>query len=642
MTNWYGWAGSILNVDLTNMKIAREPLSLDFATKYIGGGGFATRILYDEVGPEVDPLEPENILVIGQGPLSGTIAPASGRYDLITKSPLKSLHIRSNGGGFFGPEMKLAGYDLIVIRGRAEKPVYLWVDGEHVEIRSAGHIWGKDAWTTQRMIREEVDDPSIQVLKVGPAGENMCYSSCVTSNLGRAAGRLSVAAVWGSKNLKAVAVRGNSWVSVAKPKEFMELCQALINRAKKDPMYAIHTKYGTVGWVGGTTGKRASKETDPLHAENFDELFDKNLSCFGCTYHCSHFYTVKSGQYKGASGEGPESGGGQSVAEAVRVYDPAFACNVNTVCNQLGINTHSIRTSLPWAMRLYEDGIITKEDTDGLELTWGNEEVVLKLIHKIAYKEGFGAILDDPVRGAEMLGRGTEEYIGRIRGVSTGTDSVTIGRLGDLRSVLSDSVISGRGPQSQTIPGRRKEYPDENLRKLGQERYNDPEAFFRQNEPDPLKALEVYTNEDGHAICDLTGTCTFASEQTFHTEGIHPPDFVQLLSLATGVDFTLDDLMAATHRKCLLERAFNAREGVRRIDQYPYPLHYQLKYGKEHPRYDYSTFKFSMEDYDQVLDEYYRLRGCDLETGIPTREKLESLELNDVADDLARRGILPK
>ena len=153
----------------------------------------------------------------------------------------------------------------------------------------------------------------------------------------------------------------------------------------------------------------------------------------------------------------------------------------------------------------------------------------------------------------------------------------------------------------------------------------------------PVKALEVYTNEDAHAICDLTGTCSFASEQTFHTEGIHPPEFARLLSLATGVDFTLDDLMAATHRKCLLERAFNAREGVRRIDQYPYPFYYLLKYGKEHPRYDYAKFPYTINDYDKVLDDYYRLRGCDLATGIPTREKLESLGLKDVADDLTLR-----
>ncbi|MBI4188268.1 MAG: hypothetical protein HY529_03570 [Chloroflexi bacterium] len=635
MTDWYGWAGTILNVDLTNMKVSRQPLSRELATKYIGGDGFGSRILYDEVGPETDPLSPENIIIIGNGPLCGTIAPASSRFDVISKSPLTGIFARSNGSGCFGPEMKLAGYDLIVIRGKAEKPVYLWVNDERAEIRDAAHLWGKDTWTTENLIRQELNSPDIQTLKIGPAGENLCYSSAIIGNLGRAAGRMSLAAVWGSKNLKAVAVLGNKEVRVARPKEFVELCQSLLERAKKDPMYSIHTSYGTSGWV--SYGFYTKRKAD------LDAIRDKNLSCFGCAYHCRHFYSVKSGKYKGTAGPGFEGGPfGRSLSMA-KVDNVEFFCKFNETCNQLGVHVQVPFHAFQWAMQLYKDGIITKEDTDGLELTPGNEEVFFKLLHKIAYKEGFGEILDGyPVRSAEKLGRGSDLYISHGKGH---TDHGWEHGMGGLRAVLGNAVATRgydhlTGAQSQTVPGSRREHSDEHLRTMGRERYGDSEAFFRPNTPDPIKAMEVYDDEIAYALCDMTGTCHFASHQTFITEGLQNEDFARLMSTATGIDFSVDDVVKAAERKCLMERAFNAREGIRRIDDYPYPLYYKLKYGKEHPHYDYSKFEWGMEEFDKVLDDYYRLRGCDLTTGIPTREKLESLGLKDVADDLTRRGIL--
>ncbi len=333
MTDWYGWAGSILNVDLTNMRTSKEPLTKEFATKYIGGSGFGARVLYDEVGPEVDPLSPENIIIIGQGPFSGTTAPSGSRYDLISKSPLTGIYVRTNGGGFFGAEMKFAGYDLIIVRGRAENPVYLWINDEYVEIRDASHIWGKDTWTTQRMIQQELGDPDIQTLKIGPSGENMGYSSAVIANLSRAAGRMSVGAVWGSKNLKAVAVRGNKVVSIARPKEFMELCQALIERAKGDPMYDIHTSYGTSAWVSypGLDAQQMAKgltTPHPLRHNNLDSFYDKNLACFGCAYHCSHYYSVKSGKYKGTAG---------SLLLNLSWYSIMFICNKYLPTRRIGL-----------------------------------------------------------------------------------------------------------------------------------------------------------------------------------------------------------------------------------------------------------------------------------------------------------------
>jgi aldehyde:ferredoxin oxidoreductase len=318
---------------------------------------------------------------------------------------------------------------------------------------------------------------------------------------------------------------------------------------------------------------------------------------------------------------------------------------MNNLCNQLGVHVQQPYHSIGWAIKLYEEGIITKEDTDGLELVRGNEEAVLELTRKIAYKEGFGAILDGfPVRSAEMLGRGSDEYISHGKGH---TDHGWAHGIGNMRGILGNSVATRgydhlTGAQSQTQPGYREQYPDEHLRKLGKERYNDPEAFLKPFSPDPIKAQEVFDNETTYGMCDMTGTCHFASHQTFITEGVHDEDFSQLMSTATGIDFNVDELSKAAQRKSLLERSFNAREGIRRIDDYPYPFHYQLKHGEEHPRIDSSKFQYGIKEYDMVLDEYYRLRGCDLETGIPTREKLESLGMKDVADDLTSHGILSR
>lgn len=623
------------------MKHSREPLSLDFATKYIGGSGFGARILYDEVPAGVDPLGQENVIIIGQGALSGTPF-AAGRYDLISKSPLTGIYARSNGGGFFGPELKYAGYDLIVIRGKAERPVYLWIDDEYVEIKDASHLWGKDTWATQRIIQEELDDPDIQVLKIGPGGENMSYQAAVIGNLGRAAGKVAIGAVWGAKNLKAVAVRGSGRLKLAEPERFIELCEAFSRRVKDDPLYPIHSTWGTMGWVGEPKVGKGLSPSHPLHHNNFVAHYVKNTACFGCLLHCGQFYDVKSGKYKGAGQEMIE-GGPRGRLARIQVKDPAFALHYNNLCDRLSVNVSRLAEALLWAMSLYEQRVLTKEDTDGLELTWGNEEVILKVLHQVAYREGFGGMLHDfPLRTGEKFGKSKEYNPGHIKGnyspigMTGGMDYIG-GAMSHSVSVRGADHLTG----SQEMTQLNYHLDKEVLMRVGKEKYDDPGAYLEPSIPNPKQALHLYDRENVFSLCDMTGTCKFASEMPLLDKGIHLADFAELLSAATGIDFSIDDMNRAADREVLLARAFNAREGIRRIDDYPYPFYYRLKNGKEHPLVDYSKFQFSLEDYDKVLDEYYRLRGCDLATGIPTREKLESLGMKDVADDLARHSILP-
>ncbi len=332
MVTTYGWAGKILDINLTTGKIETESLSKDWATKYIGGSGFMARVLYNEVGPEVDALSPENIALIGQGPLSGTLAPSSGRYEVAAKSPLTGIYGRSNGGGNFGPEMKWAGYDLIIIRGKSENPVYLWIEDDHVELRDASNLWGQTISVARRMICDELGDPDIATLLIGPAGENLCFTSCIISDLTRAAGRTSIGAVWGSKKFKGVAARGSQGVNIAHPAEFLQLCKALSKRFKEDPLYETHVKYGTISWVGSAHGRGRSsggevggKRRIGIEETDFDSLIEKNLACFGCPLHCSHFLNVKEGKYKGTKGEGIE-GNVQIFAMGMRTCNSGFLC----------------------------------------------------------------------------------------------------------------------------------------------------------------------------------------------------------------------------------------------------------------------------------------------------------------------------
>jgi len=295
-------------------------------------------------------------------------------------------------------------------------------------------------------------------------------------------------------------------------------------------------------------------------------------------------------------------------------------------------------------MELFKDGIITKEDTDGIELTYGNEEAVLELMHKMAYNQGFGAVLNGyPLRAAQQIGKGSELYISHTKGLQG--YSPLSGIPMNAHYTLSISVATRgtdhlTGSRTLFTPNRADEITDEILKRLGKERYGDPNMFI---EPWSISNMGhfVFDSENVDALCESTGTCKFIV-RSLPCNGLRNEDFAELLSATTGVNYTLQSMVEAGEREMCLERAFNARQGIRRIDDYPPPFYWELKYGQRHPRIDYEALPIDMKAYDKMLDEYYEWRGCDLKTGIPTRQKLEQLGLKDVADDLAKRGILPE
>lgn len=372
-----GYAGNILRVDLSKNKISKEKLSRDLINNFIGGRGINIKILYDEVPPEVKPLDPENRVVIGAGPLSGTLAPAAGRCQCTTKSALTGILGDSNVGGHFGPELKFAGYDHIIISGKSTKPVYLWINNDEIELRDAGDLWGLDTWATTLAIQEKLGDKDVQVLTIGQAGENLVKYSALISNLGRAAGRGGLGAVFGSKHLKAIAVRGTKGVTIAKPNDFLKMADQCFRRICNDPGLRQRSIEGTPsilvvanaqGWIGYKNMQFSSNNeiTNKLCAESFLKYSIKSKACFNCPIHCGHYYVVKNGPLTGTQAEGIEVQ--VIIAMGIKTgvdYYPAVL-KANELANRYGLDAPSLGDMISWAMECFEKGILTEEDTDGL------------------------------------------------------------------------------------------------------------------------------------------------------------------------------------------------------------------------------------------------------------------------------------
>ncbi len=521
------------------------------------------------------------------------------------------------------------------------------------------HLWGRTTWEARRLVCDEhkarVTDRrylgNIATLLIGPAGENLCMASCIIAGLSRAAAKTGMGAVWGSKNLKGVAVRGSKGINVARPAEFLLLCEKLWLRLKDDPLYETHSKYGPLSWVGsafsrspaGSKVLSGGKRNESVEEAALEPFFERNLACFACPMHCGHFFNVKEGKYKGTKGEGPEATL-QLFAMGLGTSNTGFLFRYYNMCSQLGLNLEAPAAAINWAMNLWEAGIITKEDTDGLEVTRGDEDVILELLRKVAYKEGFGELLDGyPVGAVQRLGRGSEKYASHTKGLPTYNFTSGIGTNLSYTVALNVNTRGfDTGPAAYVYsPDLRDEWGINNelLTKLGQERYGDPDIFTRPWLANRLRAQVVCDLENMGAIADMTGICTFATQIALCLSGMSMQDFAELLAVATGIDISTQDLVQAAERKVLLERAYNARQGIRRRDEYPFFLRWQLERGERHPLFDYEKTPVDLESYNLVLEEYYRLSGCDPSTGIPARTKLEKLGLTDVADDLKIRRI---
>jgi aldehyde:ferredoxin oxidoreductase len=654
----FAFAGKLLHVNLTSGKIAPKPLDEKKVLKYLGARGFNARLLWDLVPPGADPLGPENLLIFGTGTLTGTSAPTSGRTTVSSKGPATGLYLKTSVGGHWGAELKFAGYDYLVIEGRAAKPVYLVIRDGAVEIRDAAGLWGKDVRETTRAIEHALGDPEVQVACIGQAGENRVLFASIMMNYYNAAARGGVGAVMGSKNLKAVAVRGHGKIRVARPQEFRKAVLESIEASYQDFSAKTSYLYGTSASVAviNELGSFPSFNFRSGRIDNAEKIsgpylveagyLKRRMGCNACIFSCHRYCEVVSGPYTGAYGGGPEYETMSALGAGCGTVDVELVIKANELCNLYGMDTISAGSVVQWAMESYERGVITEKDTGGVKLEWGSREAILSLLEQVALHKGFGARLGGGVRrAAKSVGKGSEKWAVEAKGLEQSRV--------ETRTAFGYALafaVNPRGPdhlhtqvlaEFGTRPGGRALV----AKITGNERY----AFPRTLEK---RADIVRWHEDCYAATDAVGLCSFATTARY---GVTPELLARMLSAATGADFfESESLLLAGRRIINLEKAFNVREGAtREQDCLPHRLMNEVlpqtsakdddrsKAAPDRP----SPVKESINSrayLDRMLDEYYELHGWEKTTGLPRCKTLGDLDLGDVAAELDQMGKLAK
>ncbi|NMC14269.1 MAG: aldehyde ferredoxin oxidoreductase family protein [Chloroflexi bacterium] len=599
----FGWTGVILRVNLTNGEIKKEPTNMQDARLFIGARGLASKILSDEIDPKIDPLSPANKLIFAPGPLSGTMAPSMGRYNVVCKAALNGVIAASNSGGSFGPEVKFAGYDMIIVEGAAKKPVYLWIFDDEVEIRDASDLWGKNVPDTTDAIRA-VTDEDAKVACIGPGGEKKVLFANIMNEMHRAAGRSGVGAVMGSKNLKAVAVVGTKPIEVADPEAFEK---AVIDARKKISEHPVGGTglrvYGTDVLVNILNGV-GSLPTRNFHdgyfpsADKFggETLTAKYLTrpkgCFSCIISCGRVTKVTNPKYAG-EGEGPEYETAWGFGSDCGVDDMDAITKANYLCNELGIDTITCATTIACAMDLYESGYITLKDTGGLAIPFGSAENMVKLVEMIGNREGFGdQLAEGSYRLAKRYGHPEFSMTAKMQEMPA-YDPRGVQGIGLHYATSNRGGCHVRGytisPEVLGVPFKVDQHATEGKPQL------------------------VKTFQDLTAALDSTGSCLFA------TFGIGADELAALLSAVTGVHYSTEDFMKAGDRIWNLERLFDLKAGFTgKDDRLPDRIMKEpIQTGPS---------KGEVSHLDKMLPEYYKLRGWDTK-GVPTEEKLQELSL---------------
>jgi len=627
MSKLGGYTGKILRIDLTNGTSKVTKLERDLAKNFLGGRGFNVKKMYDEIPPGTNPLGPENKIYFATGPLVGTSFPTASRFNISAKSPQTGILGDTNAGGHFASEMKYAGYDQIVLEGRSSKPVYVHVSDGDVELRDAAHLKGRGVYETDEIIKSDLGDRRVQTAIIGPAAENGVRFAGIFANLMRAAARTGMGSVMASKGVKALVIRGMGSVSVANPRMFEELVEDIEEQIKGHEQYEGRRRMGTTRillmanaagflptrhYTAGTFEHAAEVSGERL-AEEFNV---KGRGCFACTIPCSRFYVVKSGEHAGLYGEGPEYESQGSFTARMGNRSLETALKANDLCNRLGLDILTTAESISWAMELHERGMLTSEEADGLDLSWGNGETILALIDKIARREGFGDVLADGTRmSAKKLGRGMDLTM-QVKGL----DIIMADPRGLKGFGLGYAVASRGGDHLRSEPFL--ELADDP--EIGERMFGVPDATMRLAYRGKGKLVSYF--EDWNAVIDALEPCKNIMQNmeilTFDLAS-------KVIEATTGLQMTPAKIRRVGERIINIERAFNVREGIRRKDD-TIPRRF-----REEPLTEGAS-KGTVFELEPMIDEYYGERGWDLETGIPTAETLKRLGLDRASADLSK------
>jgi aldehyde:ferredoxin oxidoreductase len=591
-----GYGGRVLRVNLTTGHISWETTDPEFMLRVIGGRGLNARRLSLELKRDVDPLSPENLLLLAVGPLTGTLLTGSAYFTISGKSPLTGILGDSAAGGHFGPEVKQAGYDQIIITGRSEQPGYLLIADDHVEIRDGSHLWGHDIWETTAAIRRELGDNAVQVAAIGPAGENLVKFATVACNHSRMCGRTGMGCLFGSKRLKAIAVRGTGAVKAADPSTYRDLCRAIDQKIVAHPeferrkamgttmlMTALnglgilptnHFQMGVCDYVAQVSGERLARDFKV-----------KNKSCFNCNVHCSRYYLTRE-----VEGEGPEYETLCTYTSRLGNDDLEFALKTNAFLNRMGMDSVSSGEAIGWAMECLERGLLTKDDLDGLDLTWGNRKAIEELLRKMVYREGVGDAFAEGTRSlSQRFGRETEAYAFQVKGL----DLIC----GDPRGMkaygLTYAIASRGGDHLRAEPFfELTERYDEAERRFGTR-----EAANRLSEKGKA-ALVDYSERlalmtDCLTMCKNIGLCMDILD--FESGS-------RLLQAGTGLDFTPERVDEILSHHIVADRLLNIDFGVDgSMDTLPERF-------TDEPLEE-GPSKGSVVDIEKMVQEYYRIKG---------------------------------
>lgn len=617
----FGYMGKILRVDLSESRISEEPLSEEECKLFLGGSGLATKYLFDEVPKGADPLGPDNELIFMTGPLTGTESPSAGRYCVVTKSPLTGFWGEANSGGSWGVYLKNSGFDGIIFRGISPRPVYLVIDDGKAELRDARHLWGKGVSETDRLIKEELGE-DFNVACIGIAGENLVRYAAIINDVHRAAGRCGVGMVMGSKRLKAVVAGGTQEIKIANTDVFSEISKRNYDLVNESMLKITLETYGTamttdlINVRGGFPTRNWQTGVFP----NIEKISGITLEstllvdrkhCYACPISCCRVSVVRSGPYA-CKGEGPEFETIGAFGAMCGVESLEAVTLAHNLCDNYGLDVISTGSTIAFATECFEKGILTRTDTGGLELKFGDADVVIELIHRIARREGVGDLLAEGTkRVASKLDKGTERFAMHVKGLELPAYDPRAAKICGLAFATAN-----RGGDHITAYIEGPAFIDIPFLCVEDSRIEDSMV------ENPAEAKVVKDLEDALTVFDCVGTCKFMG-MALPTE-----DWVDMIADCVGWEFSVNDFRRAGERVYNLARAFSVRDGLTRADD---TLPRRLL---EEPLPEGAAEGHKVEKLDESLDAYYEFRGWDKKTGKPTPEKLRELGLGYVIDKI--------
>lgn len=602
----------ILKVDLITGEVSRLDIPKAWADSFLGGASLAARLLYEKLIPDLDPLSPAAPLLFLNGPLSGTSGPAVGRSVICGRSPATGLWAESNFGGFWGTELRKAGFDGLWVEGSASQPVYIWVQDSQVEIRPAKHLWGLDTYQAQSTLVNELNAGKVRVASIGPAGEAQIPFSLILCDHGRVAGRTGLGAVMGAKNLKAIAVLGHGDIPVARPERFAALRSRTNRELRAASMTQVLRELGTSGaaeyfdYLGEMPKHYFQHETFPQEVKTTganvkDTILAGVSACHACVIACGRVVRLEDGEKR----KGPEYETLVGFGPNLGLNDPVIVTRLGELCDRYGMDTISLSNIIGLAFHLFEIGKITEEDTGGLALKWGDADSVETLIHSTVRKEGFGALL---AQGSRALGRhyGAEEEAVQVNGLEVPYH--------DPRGASGMALVYATSPR-----GACHNQSDYFLVDLGQVEASLGMQFFARQDG-VEKAANVAIHQNWRTLFNSLVMCFFSNTS--------PDDVLALINAACGLRWSIQDMLLAGERGWNLKRAINNRLGLSRAnDKLPKQL---LRPYADAPRGEEGF----VPDFDAMLEAYYQARCWDSTSGFPKKQKLEELGLDWVAEDL--------